>query len=125
MLPWLIGAAGAMLQHKNTIDLCKLSAELFFFSSALEGPAQCFKSSVEPFKGSIACFETNAQLIFLINGHIRDNLVWIILFWIICSHFYNTLRLFNASPNFIFTTSEEMLNYYLLKEYIRVASRVA
>ena len=32
---------------------------------------------------------------------------------IICNHFHNILRLFNVLPNFLFTTSETMPNYYL------------
>ena len=41
------------------------------------------------------------------------------------NHFYNTLRLFDVLPNFPFTTSETMGDYYFQTWYIRVASRVA
>ena len=41
------------------------------------------------------------------------------------NQFHNILRLFNILPNFAFTTSETMDNYYLQRWYIRVASRVA
>ena len=38
---------------------------------------------------------------------------------------HNILRLFDVLPNFPFTTSETMHDYYLKTWYIRVASRVA
>ena len=41
------------------------------------------------------------------------------------NQFHNILRLFNVLPNFPFTTSETMCDYYLQTWYIRVASRVA
>ena len=41
------------------------------------------------------------------------------------NHFYNILRLFGVLPNFPFTTSETMSDYYLQLWYIRVAKRVA
>ena len=41
------------------------------------------------------------------------------------NHFHNILRLFDALPNFPFTTSETMRDYYLQALYIQVASRVA
>ena len=41
------------------------------------------------------------------------------------NHFHNILRLFDALPNFRFTTSETVDDYYLCTWYIRVASRVA
>ena len=41
------------------------------------------------------------------------------------NHFYNILRLFDVLPNFLFTTSETMRDYYLQTWHIRVASRVA
>ena len=41
------------------------------------------------------------------------------------SHFHNTLRLFYVLPNFNFTESETMRDYYLQTWYIRVASQVA
>ena len=41
------------------------------------------------------------------------------------NHFHNTLRLFDILPNFPFTTSETMRDYYLKTWYIRVAPRVA
>ena len=42
-----------------------------------------------------------------------------------CNHFHNSLRLFDVLPNFPFTTSETMDDYYLSTWYIRVPSRVA
>ena len=41
------------------------------------------------------------------------------------NNFHNILRLFDVLPNFPFTTSEAMRDYYLQTWYIRVASRVA
>ena len=41
------------------------------------------------------------------------------------NHFHNVLRLFDALPNFPFTTSEKMRDYYFQPWYIRVDSRVA
>ena len=41
------------------------------------------------------------------------------------NHFHKILRLFDVLPNFSFTTSETMQNYYLYTWYLRVASRVA
>ena len=41
------------------------------------------------------------------------------------NHFHNIVRLFDALPNFSFTTSETMGDYYFKAWYIRVASRVA
>ena len=38
--------------------------------------------------------------------------------------FHNVLRLFDVLPNFLFTTSETMGDYYLQRWYIRVASLV-
>ena len=43
----------------------------------------------------------------------------------ICNQFYNILRLFDVLPNFPFTTSETMCDYYLQTWYIRVATRIA
>ena len=40
------------------------------------------------------------------------------------NQFHNILRLSNVLPNFPFTTSETMGDYYLQAWYIRVASRV-
>ena len=40
-------------------------------------------------------------------------------------YFHNVLRLFDVLPNFPFTTSETMGDYYLQTWYIPVASRVA
>ena len=40
------------------------------------------------------------------------------------NNFHNILRLFDVLPNFPFTTSEAMRDYYLQTWYIRVASRV-
>ena len=37
----------------------------------------------------------------------------------------NIMRLFNVLPNFAFTISKTMADYYLYTLYIRVASRVA
>ena len=42
-----------------------------------------------------------------------------------CNPFNNILRLFDVLPNFPFTTSETMGDYYLQTWYIRVTSRVA
>ena len=42
-----------------------------------------------------------------------------------CNHFHNILRLFDVLPNFPFTTSETMRDYYFETWYIRVASGVA
>ena len=41
------------------------------------------------------------------------------------NQFYDILRLFDVLPNFRFTTSETMCDYYLQTRYIRVALRVA
>ena len=41
------------------------------------------------------------------------------------NHGHNILRLFDALPHFLFTTSETMRDYYLQTWYNRVASRVA
>ena len=41
------------------------------------------------------------------------------------NHLHNILRIFDVLPNFPFTTSEPMRDYYLQTWYIRVASRVA
>ena len=41
------------------------------------------------------------------------------------NHFHNILRLFDVLPNFPFTASETMRDYYLQTWYKRVASRVA
>ena len=41
------------------------------------------------------------------------------------NNFHNILRLFDVLPNFPFTTSETMGEYYLYTWYIRVTSRVA
>ena len=43
----------------------------------------------------------------------------------IYNQFHNILRIFDVLPNFSFTTSETMCDYYLQTWYIRVASRVA
>ena len=40
------------------------------------------------------------------------------------NHFHNILRLFGALPNFLFTTSETMHNYYLQTWYIQFAQRL-
>ena len=40
------------------------------------------------------------------------------------NHFHNILRLFDVLPNFLFTKSETICDYYLKMWYIRVASRV-
>ena len=40
------------------------------------------------------------------------------------NHFHNIFRLFDVLPNFSFTTSQTMRNYYLWTCYIRAASRV-
>ena len=40
------------------------------------------------------------------------------------NHFHNILRLFDVLPNFTFTTSETMGDYYLQTWYIRVAERL-
>ena len=40
------------------------------------------------------------------------------------NHFHNILSLFDVLPNFPFTTSETMRDYYLETWYIQVASRV-
>ena len=45
-------------------------------------------------------------------------------FFSICNQFH-ILRLFNELPNFPFTTSEVMGDYYLKTWYLRVESRVA
>ena len=42
----------------------------------------------------------------------------------IYNHFHNIFRLFDVLPNFPFTTSEAMRDYYLSTWYIRVASRI-
>ena len=42
-----------------------------------------------------------------------------------CDDFHKILRLFDVLPNFHFTTSETMHDYYLYTWYIRVASPVA
>ena len=41
------------------------------------------------------------------------------------NHFHDILRLFDGLPNFLFTTSETVSDYYLYTWYIRDASRVA
>ena len=41
------------------------------------------------------------------------------------NQFHNVLRLFDLLPNFLFTTSETMDDYYLQTWYIRVTSPVA
>ena len=41
------------------------------------------------------------------------------------NQFHNILRLFDVLPNFSFTISETMRDYYLLTWYIRVASPFA
>ena len=41
------------------------------------------------------------------------------------NHFNNILRPFDVLPNFPFTTSETMRDYYLRTWYIRVTSRAA
>ena len=41
------------------------------------------------------------------------------------NHCHNIQRLFDILPNFPFTTSETMCNYYLYTGYIQFASRVA
>ena len=38
------------------------------------------------------------------------------------NHFHDILRLFDILPNFLYTISETMRNYYLYTWYIRVAS---
>ena len=35
------------------------------------------------------------------------------IFKLLCDHFHNMLRLFHVLPNFLFTTSESMSDYYL------------
>ena len=40
------------------------------------------------------------------------------------NHFHNILRLFDALPNFPFTTSETMRDYYLQVLHIQVAERL-
>ena len=42
-----------------------------------------------------------------------------------CNQFHNILRLFDVLPNFPFTTSETMGDYYLKTWHIPVESRVA
>ena len=49
--------------------------------------------------------------------------LWI--FELIYNQFHNILRLFDVLPNFRFTTSETMHDYYLSTLYIQVVSRVA
>ena len=46
-------------------------------------------------------------------------------FKVVCNHFHNILRLFDVLPNFPFSTSETMHDYYLLTWYTQVTSRVA
>ena len=41
------------------------------------------------------------------------------------NHFHNILRLLDVLPNFLFTTSETMRDYYLWIWYLRVIERVA
>ena len=41
------------------------------------------------------------------------------------NRFHNILRLFDILPNFLFTTSETMRDYYLSTWYIRITFRVA
>ena len=41
------------------------------------------------------------------------------------NHFHNILKLFKVLPNFPFTTSETMRDYYLQTWYIGVATQVA
>ena len=41
------------------------------------------------------------------------------------NHFHNILRLFDVLPNFPFTASETMRDFYLWTWYIRFVSRVA
>ena len=41
------------------------------------------------------------------------------------NNFHNILRRFDVLPNFPFTASEKMCDYYLYTWYIRVASQVA
>ena len=41
------------------------------------------------------------------------------------NRFHKILKLFDVLPNFPFTTSETMRDYYLQTWYIRVASRIA
>ena len=41
------------------------------------------------------------------------------------NHFHNVLRHSDILPNFIFTTSVTMPDYYLWAWYIRIASQVA
>ena len=52
----------------------------------------------------------------------RDSMKFYLWFY---NHFHNTLRLFDVLPNFLYTTSETMRDYYLQTWHIRVASRVA
>ena len=40
------------------------------------------------------------------------------------NNFYSILRLFDVLPNFPFTTSETMRDYYLSPRYIRVAYEI-
>ena len=42
-----------------------------------------------------------------------------------CNHLHNILRHVDVSPNFPFTTSETMRDYYLQTWYVRVTSGVA
>ena len=41
------------------------------------------------------------------------------------NHFHNIFRLLDVLPNFLFTTSETMRDYYLWIWYLRVIERVA
>ena len=43
-------------------------------------------------------------------------------FYLTYNHFHDILRLFDVLPNFLFTISETMRNYYLYTWYMRVAS---
>ena len=55
------------------------------------------------------------------NKILRDNKN----LFLTCNHFHNILRLFGVLPNFPFTSSETMRDYYLQTWHTQVASRVA
>ena len=65
-------------------------------------------------------------LIFLLFW--SENTCWtpiLIYYAATCNQFHNIVRLFDVLPNFPFSTSETMGDYYLQAWYIQVASRVS
>ena len=81
--------------------------------------AELLQQSKTSFKGTITWIRYQSKATIKKTKSVFRLLKWSY------DYFYSILRLFGVLPNFLFTTSEAMLDYYLWTWYIWVASRVA